>query len=56
MFDRLKTSKAAWTALGGAVTAVSMAWSGQLPWDQALELTWTAFMVVFVRDGIAKGR
>ncbi len=54
MLKRLKTSKAAWTALGGAVAAIGAATQGLIPWEEAGPIVWAAIVLVFLRDGVAK--
>ena len=54
MFDRLVTSKAAWTAVIGSITALGAGYTGDLPWPDVAQAVLTCALALFVRDGIAK--
>ena len=56
MWARLKTSKAAWTAVIGIVTAVSYAppFLASLTWVEVLAAVGNGLAVLFWRDGVAK--
>ncbi len=56
MLSRLKTSKAFWAAVGGILIAVGMGFNGQMEWEMVARTCFDAVLVIFVRDGIAKGK
>lgn len=54
MFKRLKKSKTAWIIVGGILTTLGAAISGQMEWVDAGKLLFEEVVVLFLRDGIAK--
>lgn len=53
MWDRLRTSKTFWTAVGGIVTTVGMYYGGLLEITEAAGAVFAALQTIFIRDGIA---
>lgn len=53
MIARLITSKTAWTAIVGVVTALGAAMTGEIEWGEAIKLMFMGLLALFARDAIA---
>ena len=56
MLKRLMGSKTFYLCLAGILTAIGTADAGEIGWGEAAKLIAEAVAVIFVRDGIAKGK
>lgn len=53
MIARLITSKAAWAAVLGIVTALGAAMTGEIEWGEAIKLMFVGLLALFFRDTLA---